>query len=210
MTILYSQIQSLPDLKILTGTFSIHGQYIEDSNLILKELQEVIKKTPSKTDEFFNYKCNDNKSLFFIKIEKSLIYSCLTDTTTSEEVAIKYFTNISTIFTKIYTPLKSNYSGFNNELKESTNKFNKDSNYIEIGVNLEKTKEYCVLSLNQVMKRGENIEKMTVLADKLKFASDELKKRSSQMYLDTLVSQYGLYLVIVLVLFILFYFLFGR
>lgn len=210
MTILYTQIQNIPDLQILTGTFSHHGQTLETQSTILKDLQEVIRKTPLKTDGFLMFKCTDNKFLFFIKIEKALLYSCITDTTTSEETVLKYFANIQVIFTKIYSPLKDNYSSFNNSLKESTNKFNRDANFIEIGANLEKTKGICADSLNLLLQRGENLKTINLLAEQLKFASDELKKRSNQMYLDTLVSKYGFYVVVLVVLFLFLYFIIGR
>lgn len=208
MTILYSQIQNIPNLQILTGTFSTHGQYLETQELILRDLQDVIQKIPSKNDNFLVFKCSDIKFLFYIKIEKGLLYSSVTDATTSEEIVLKYFANIQAIFTRIYTPLKSNYSVFNNDLKESTNKFNKDSNFLEIGANLEKTRGIYADSLNLLLQRGENLKTINLLAEQLKYASEELKKRSNQMYLDTIVSKYGPYAIVLMILFIIFYFIF--
>lgn len=208
MVVFYSQIQSLPDLRILTGTFSAHGSSLEANTQILKELKTVIEKIPEKSDNFFSFTCPGDLYLFYIKIENSrVIYSIIADTTTSQQAALKYFANISSLFTKTYTSGKKNYSPFNEVLRKSTNKFNQDSNFIELGADLEKTRGMYADSLNQLIKRGENLNTINLLAEQLRSASSELKKSSHKMYIDNMVSQYSIYAAIFVILFIILYFL---
>ncbi|KCZ81022.1 hypothetical protein H312_01569 [Anncaliia algerae PRA339] len=207
MTILYCQIQNKNDLQILTGAISTHGASLNNNNSIFKELQSVISKIPNKTDNFYNFKCSEGKYLFYIKIDNTLIYSCITDTTNTQSTTLNYFANIEAIFKKVYSFDKKNYSFFNDSIKESTNKFNKDSKFIEVGADLEKTRGMYADSLNLLLQRGENLKTINLLAEKLKFASEELKRNSRNMYLDTFVSKYKIYAVVVVILFILFYFL---
>lgn len=207
MTVFYSQIQSLPDLQIITGTFSSHGGHMESDLKVLKDLSNVVYKIPNKSNSFLNFKCLDNKYLFYIKIDNNLAFSIITDTTNSQEAALRYFANIQAIFSKVYNPTKKNYSSFNETLRRSTNEFNKDSSFLEVGVDLEKTKGIYADSLNQLIKRGENLNTINLLAEQLKSASEELKKNSHKMYLDNMMSQYFMYAAIFIVFFILLYFL---
>lgn len=207
MTVFYSQIQSLPDLQILTGTFSAHGSSLEADTQLLKELRSVIEKIPNKSDNFFSFKCPDNRYLFYIKIDRSLLYSIITDTTSSQQAALKYFANVQAIFSHTYTAMKKNYSSFNETLRKSTNKFNQDSNFQEVGVDLEKTRGMYADSLNQLIKRGENLNTINLLAEQLRSASNELKKGSHKMYLDSMISQYAIYIGVFVIFFIILYFI---
>ncbi|RVD92467.1 synaptobrevin VAMP [Tubulinosema ratisbonensis] len=207
MTILYSQIQLKNDLYILTGSVSQHGTSLQNNQSIFRELQSVITQIPNKSPNFYRFKCSESQYLFYIKIENSFIYSAITDVTNTQSTILNFFANIEAIFKKVYTPGKKNFSFFNDSIKESTDKFNKDSKYLEMGADLEKTKGMYADSLNLLLQRGENLKTINLLAEKLKFASEELKKNSRQMYLDTFVSKYKFIIGIVVLLFLFFYFL---
>eukprot|EP00866_Antonospora_locustae_P001362 jgi/Antlo1/1362/521 len=209
MTVFYSQIQLLPELQILTGSFSAHGGLVETNSQILKDLRNVIEKIPNKSDNFFSFSCPDNRYLFYIKIDSKLLYSIVTDTTTSQQSALKYFANIQAIFQKEYTPGKKNYSSFNEKLRNSTNSFNKDSSFLEAGVELEKTQGMLANSLNHIIKRGEDLQALNVLAEQLRSASSELKKSSHRM-LDSTISNYAIYAGVFFTLFLLVYFILMR
>lgn len=207
MTVLYSQIQNKNDLFILTGSVSKHGTSLQNNQSIFKELQTVISKIPNKSPNFYSFKCTEGQYLFYIKIENSFIYSAITDVSNTQSTILIYFANLEAIFKRVYVPKQKVYASFNDSIKESTDKFNKDSKFIEMGADLEKTKGMYADSLNLLLQRGENLKTINLLAEKLRFASEELKKNSRQMYLDTFVSKYKIYFVMVVLLFIFFYFL---
>lgn len=207
MTIFYSQILSNANLEILTGAFSTHAGNLESNFEVLRELRSVIEKIPLKGDDFFVFKSECIKFLFYIKTTRSVTYSIIADITCSEQTALKYFANIEALFTKQFNPTKKNYTSFNETIKASTNNFNQDIGFMEIGADLEKTKGIYCNSLNALLKRGETLKNINDLAEVLNNASENLKTKWRKAYVDSYTQQYYLYAVLLVIIFLFMYFL---
>ncbi|KAM0676466.1 hypothetical protein GVAV_000433 [Gurleya vavrai] len=205
MTIMYTQILTLPDYKIKACSYSLHGESIQSDMKILQELRTVIQGIPDKTSpKVYDYTCTNNLHTFFIKILNQTVISIITDNHTSSELASKFLFNIE--------EKTNDTDNFVLEpiLKEESDKFNSQSDFIEADLELSKTRNVCVESLNKIVQRGEMIDKLGDLADRLREASHGLSRKSRSMYYNDLMQQYSVYAVIFAVLFVIFYFFFYR
>jgi hypothetical protein len=212
MTILYTQILKLPGTQILACAFSRHGGEAERDRKVLVELRNVIQGIPDKSaNKLYDYECVDGKYVFYIKILNRLAYAVISDKATSHETASKYIDSVGDLFLKVYSENEPRaYSGFEATLKSASNEFNSKSSYMEADAELKKTRDVCVKSLNKILKRGEMIDKLADLADKLKAASHQLNRSSRNMYFESIMSQYSMYAAVVVFIFIFLYFILKR
>lgn len=190
MAILYTQFLSLPDYKIIRDAYSLQGSTIQSHTFLLKNLRTVIQNIPDKSlHKSYEYTHKDFR--FFVKVSDKII-AIITDLTTNSEVAEMYMCSINP----------------QEDLKKASDKFNSKHDYYEADIELKQTKSACVESLNQIVQRGEMIDKLGDLADKLREASYGLNKQSRNMYYKEMINQYFVWLVIVAIIFVIFYLFF--
>lgn len=200
MTILYTQILKLPEYKIISCSFSLHGEFLQTNNKILQELRNVIQGIPDKTNtKIYDYVCTDKKHTFFMKIINDKVLSTVTDNHSSIELIDDFMSNIEKQMQDTDIVNLEPY------LKTESDRYNADNNFLEANIELNKTKVVCVESLNKVVQRGEIIDHLDDLAIKLREAGQRFSTTSRNMYYNDLLTQYSIYVIIVVVLLILYY-----
>ncbi|KAM0687135.1 Vesicle-associated membrane protein, partial [Conglomerata obtusa] len=183
MTIMYTQILNLPNYKIDACSFSLHGESLSSNNKILSELRNVIQGIPDKSlPKIYDYNCSDDNHTFYLKISNDKAYSIITDRHTSNELATKFLGVVEEQYNDtdniVIEPI----------LKKEADRYNAQNDYLEADLELSKTRNVCIESLNKIVQRGEMIDKLGDLADKLREASHGLSRRSRSMYYNDLMT----------------------
>lgn len=187
MTILYTQLLSIPDRHILCNAFTLHGQSLIPNKRILLALKSALTKVQDElTDKIYKHEENDH--IFYIKVT-NIIICVITDRITTLSMINTY---INLILTK--------YEDLNEDvLEEEGNKFNMRHDYEEVDEELSVTKKICVDNLTHLVQRGETINKLEEMGAKLKNASVGLSRSSRNMYYGEMYKKYMVYGVVVIV-----------
>ncbi|KAK1350547.1 putative synaptobrevin [Hamiltosporidium tvaerminnensis] len=207
MAILYTQLLKPSDLQILACSFSVHGRVLSSEKKILLELRNIIQKMPDRVQNvLYDYKYGDI-AIFYIYIINDVIYALITDKNDDAESVMKYINRIYSLFTKFCVERGSKpYTSFEEVLRAQSDIFNSKSDVFETEEELKMAKDVCIQSLDKVFKRGEKIDNLLNLADRLKVAAQSLQRNTRRMYYQNLLEQYSLYIVFALIILLVFYF----
>lgn len=207
MAIYYSQILNSENKKILTGTFSLAGNPLKSSNEILLELKNAISNLPDQI-KIFNLHSTKKSYIFYFKITKKLIISTIVDIRTTDKLISNYFDKVENEYLSTYNEVTNPHYEFDDKLKLIMDTFNKKYNML-LGVEeLENTHSALVENLDTLINRGENINLLKDLADKVNYETKEMSRKVSKMKLNAQIEQYKIYgaIVVAIILLLFFYF----
>lgn len=200
MAIYYTQILNKESKKILTGSFSLAGEPLKPNKSILVDLKQNISSLPP-SQKIFRLHSQDKAYLYFYKIINGLLISSIGDNRTTDKLISKYFEEVEKSYT--YTDNNTTHYDFDDKLKAITDNFNKKYKML-LGVEeLENTHTSLVENLDKVIKRGENINNLQDLAEKVNFQTREMSRKVNRMKLNARFEAYKIYAAIVAAIFIL-------
>lgn len=210
MAIYFTQILNKETKRILTGTFSLAGLPLKSNQeKVLVDLKQTIPSIPLDK-KIFCLHSQDKVYLFFYKITNNTLIASICDNRTTDRLISKYFDEIEKAFVpKDYNAVQYD---FDDKLKTITDNFNKKSKML-LGVEeLETTHTQLVENLDKVIKRGENINNLQDLAEKVNFQTREMSKKVQRMKLNAQYERYKIHAIIaiVILLFIFIYLKFLR
>lgn len=200
MAIYYTQILNPQTKKILTGAFSLAGTPLKPRTDILVDLKNTVASLPSR-EKTFSLHAHD--TLFYFRVSDILLCS-ITDTRTTATVIAKYFDEVEGAFTARHDTTQCHYE-FDDTIKALTDRFNKRCSVL-LGVEeLETTHSALVENLDTLINRGENINTLKDLAERVNFETREMSRKVSQMKLNAKIEQYKIYAGVILAVIILMY-----
>lgn len=209
MAIYYTQILNPENKKILTGSFSLTGTPLKNNTELLVELKNAISSLPVH-QKIFSLHSRKNAYLFYFKITGEMVLSSIVDSRTTDKLITKYFGEIERAYKTEHSDFKTTHYEFDDKIKGITDSFNKKYNVL-LGVEeLENTHTAMVENLDTLINRGENINVLKDLADKVNFETKAMSKKVSQMKLNARIEQYKIYVIVGVVLLILLYFYFRK
>lgn len=205
MAIYYTQILSKESRKILTGSFSLAGEPLKASKDLLLHLKKSIATLPL-IQKIFSLHSQDKSSLYFYKISTNLIIATIADIRTTDRLISKYFDEIEKAYT--FSDFSTPHYEFDDKLKAITDNFNKKYKML-LGVEeLENTHTSLVENLDKVINRGENINNLKDLAEKVNFETREMSRRVNRMKLNAKMDEYKIYAIaLIAVIFLVIIFL---
>jgi len=210
MAIYYTQILNKSTRKILTGSFSLAGNPLKGNKEQLLELKNVISKLPINEQKIFSVHSSNKSIIFFFQVSEDIIIATIADGRTSNKIIAKYFAEVSGPYFKGYTDHRSIHYEFDETIKSITDSFNKKYNVLVSVEELENTHSALVENLDTLIKRGENIDNLNKLSDKISMEAREMSRKVSRMKINAKIEQYKIYGVITLVLVFLMYLYFRR
>ncbi|EJW01476.1 hypothetical protein EDEG_03939 [Edhazardia aedis USNM 41457] len=212
MTILYAQILKLPDYKITANVFSKTGEELQNNSRILMELRNVIQGIPDKLNQDIrNAKSVSNQHNFVVKIIEDTVISLITDISMAPKLASVFVLYLVKELNTLEFPVKNeDWYKFEKRVRVEVDKFNEHRSYVEIDMELEETTNLCVEGYKMVVDRGSKIDDLTLIADRLKIISKNYHNKSVMTFLQEKYKEYGVWVFIAVVVFVLFYFFVKR
>lgn len=200
MAIYYTQILNKESKKILTGSFSLAGEPLKAEKELLLNLKKSISDIPLN-QKIFSLHSENKSRLYFYKIASQLMITTIADGRTTDKLIGKYFDEIEKAYT--FTDYNTPHYEFDDRLKTITDNFNKKYKML-LGVEeLENTHTSLVENLDKVINRGENINNLKNLAEKVNFETREMSRRVNQMKRNAKFDEYKLYLIVGIAIFLL-------
>lgn len=209
MAIYYTQILNTNTKKILTGCFSLDGSPLKTDKNMLLELKNAINSLPSRENVFSLHPTNKN-ILFYFKVSKNITLASISDSRTTDKLIKRYFDDLEREFLQKYSNYSDIHYEFDDKIKSMTDSFNKKCNMLLVVEELENTHSGLVENLDTLINRGENINNLRDLAEKVNLETREMSKRVSKMKMNAKIEQYMIYIIIISVLIVLLFFYFNR
>lgn len=202
MAILYLQV--LKNNQIEMNIYSRLGRKILTDESILYELKDTINMLPKedkKENLIYRNKSaqNDNFIFYFVPLEKR-IFSLISDTIVNNEKDIVGI--IKVIDRKIESREEER------EIIKIIDNYNYNNNNEEITKEITHARDVCARSLNLILNRGENIDRLGILSEELGQKVKKFQRESKKMLIGSKMADIFLYVgIVVFVFFIYFVFL---
>lgn len=208
MSIYYTQILSKGTRKILTGSFSAAGEPLKPNKGLLVEMKNAMASIPVDEQKTYSVHSQSKLGIFYFKVAEDIILSSIADNRTTSRMISKYFDEMLKEYTRRYSNNGSTHYEFDDAIKSLTDTFNKKSSIIASVEELESTHTALVENLDTLINRGENINSLKDLADKVGIETREMSRKVSRMKLSAQIEQYKVYGVLIgaLVLLLILYF----
>lgn len=208
MAIYYSQILNKDTRKILTGSFSAAGVPLKSNTDILIELKKLVAEIPTSEQKTYTVHSKNKLSLFFFKVQDSTIVSSIVDNRTTNKIMTKYFEELLKEYNKRGYDSNTTHYDFDDTMRVITDAFNKKYHILASVEELENTHSALVENLDTLIHRGENINNLKDLADKVSIETREMSRKVGQLKFNAKIEQYKIYggIVIVLLMLLFLYF----
>lgn len=191
MTIFYTILRDSTTNKILGSSLSPQSPQISKS--ILKELKDLSSSNEiTKTNSSI-----DNTYFYIVCIYKNIIFSIIVDRYEEDQNVTKY------IYDLYAHVSKSSSNLYDDIIREKSDEFNKDKTLRIV----DETKNILADSLNLVVHRGENVDNLSRLVNKLHIETKQMHTSIKNMNFNTFVSKYGFKIGVVVFLLILLYYI---
>lgn len=210
MAIYYTQILNKETKKILSGSFSVAGDPLKASKELLMEMKNAITSIPTDKSKIYSVHSTNRISTFYFKVTDSIIVSSIADNRTTNKVISRYFDEVLKEYAQRYSDNSSTHYEFDDTVKGITDAFNKKCSVLASVEELESTHTALVENLDTLINRGESINSLKDLADKVSMETREMSRKVSRMKLNAQVEQYKIYGVLVVILVLLLFLYFRR
>ncbi|OQS55133.1 hypothetical protein EHP00_276 [Ecytonucleospora hepatopenaei] len=224
MAILYTQFLNVNNKKLLSGSCSTQGVFLQEDYELLTELKGLTSKAlhPDnilmlQTNKTYQKVSENSKFVFFIGVlplfESSLCVACIADTRSTEKTIAIYFQRlVDNILNNTIRITNINVSCYGNDekIRSITDSFNKEERTLNTNEILETTHAKLVENLDNLIYRGDNINKLKTMSESLKYETQFMSKRVSEMKRREQMKKYQTYAIGGFILFLIIYFMFLR
>ncbi|ELA47424.1 hypothetical protein VCUG_01075 [Vavraia culicis subsp. floridensis] len=202
MAILYLQLCDKKNRSILTNIYSRLGKKAIENDSVYNELRKIITAMP-EDKQLFKYDSSNNQYVFFLQLSTLYVYASIVDDVTAPK-------DITAFYNMLTKDLEENgrETGFEKRVAELMNTFNSERSNDEIQKEVLKARDVCAKSLNTLVNRGEELDKLNVLADELSTKVSKFQSESRRMFMENRLRQYFVYVLIVVIIFIIYYIIF--
>lgn len=207
MAVYYAQILHVDSKKILTGSYSIVGDVIASDKNILKELRQAIRTVPSDVGKICSVSESSGKYTFYFRVMSSVLVCALVDNKTAAGDVEKFFNNILTAYFEKYSDHTATHYEFDDAIRLLANTCNKQSKVARSVEELEHAHNVLVENLDTLVNRGENINNLKNMADKVNLETREMSRKVSQIKRQAQIEKYKIYAIFFIVILIILYFL---
>ena len=191
MTIFYTILRDSTTNKILGSSLSPQSPQLTKS--ILKELKDFPNtKKITKTESRIN-----NTYFFVICVYKNIIFSVIVDRYEEDSNVTKYIYDLYAYVSKSSSVL------YDDLIREKSDEYNKDKTLRIV----DETKNILADSLNLVVHRGENVDNLSRLVNKLNIETKQMHTSIKNMKFNTFISKYGFKVGVAIILLILLYYI---
>lgn len=205
MAIYYAQLLNKDSKKILSGSFSTNGLLLKNNNQLLHELRKMILSSSYAENKIYSANACSGKYVLYVHYSGLLILSCIAD----KQVALLKFSQFSKMLTDVYN---ENYKDqnivhyeFDDKIKELLDMFNKSHQNNLCVEELENAHNIIVENLDSLINRGENINNLRDLAEKVSFETKEMSRKVGQIKRRNQLEKYKIYGVFVFILLVIMY-----
>lgn len=199
MILYYTQISNRDTKKILCDAFSNHGFAIKDNKILFFELKDLINAPKTVFDKIYSANSKSGNCMLYSKHTTNLIVSCISDKQSNLKNVAKYFDLIIKSYHESYKDFLNVHYEFETTLEKLSNDFNRNlrmSNGIE---ELESAHNILVENLDSLINRGENINNLKDLADKVSFETKEMSKKVGEIRKNMRYEKYKSYIIVAIV-----------
>lgn len=146
--------------------------------------------------------------MFYLQYKGELLLCCITDKRISSQDISKFFQEINSAYNNTFADNTTPHYEFDDKIKQISDDFNKNKKVSRGVEELESAHNILVENLDTLINRGENINNLKDLADKVSFETKEMSRKVGQIKRNAQMEKYKIYAVIAIVIFIIFYFFF--
>ena len=211
MTLYYAQIVEKNSKKILTGSYSSNGLPLRENKKLLHELKDILAVATAENDRIFTRTSNDNNYTLSLLYKGSLGACLICDRRDKPQEQAGFVGDLLGEYTNTYSDSSSaSHYDFDETVKRICDEFNKKSRLSRGVEELESAHSILVENLDTLINRGENLNSLKNLADKVNFEAREMSRKVAQIRRNAMIEKYKMYVGVGVVLLVLFYFLFLR
>lgn len=224
MAVLYTQFLNATTKKILTGSHSSQGIFLQEDYAILTELKHIVTKVLSEdninifqTNKIYSKVSENNRFVFYIHISnefnQQLCITCITDTKSTNKTILIYLDQLTkSIHENNIIIQNPNIACYQNDekIKQIADEFNKSEHIINTNEILQTTQNNLVENLDNLIYRGENINNLKHMAENLKFESEFISKKINEIKNREKFDKYKNYIIIFIICLVIFYFFLWR
>lgn len=172
------------------------------------ELKQAVVALPAGADrKLYSVSTRNGRYMMYFETIAELLFGLITEKKGTGNDIPGFIDQLNEEYTKKYSEYNRPHYEFEDKLKSICNERNKESK-IHGSINeLESVHSVLVKNLDSLINRGENINNLSALADKVNFETKELSMRANQIKLREQMERYKVYGVIgLIVLFVLYLF----
>ncbi|ORD94055.1 SEC22 [Enterospora canceri] len=224
MAVLYTQLLNINNKKILTGSFSTQGVFLQEDYDILTEMKHLIAKalhpdnlSVLQSNKTYSKESESGRFTFYIgtidAFEHNLCVAVITDTKSTSKTLTAYIGKLNeSVQSKLIQIQSINVSCYQNDekIQAISDEHNKNVRMINTNEVLESTHSSLVENLDNLIYRGQNINNLKSMAENLRFESEFMSKKVREMKNKEKYEKYKTYGIIAFIMLILIYFFFIR
>lgn len=211
MAVYYAQLLSQDTKKILSGAYSANGQPLKDNKAILFELRDVVRNAPGSTDNrIYTAASKHGNYLLCLQHGEGFIVGIVADRRVGVERLDRLVRRIIGDFLYKYKGDADTHYEYDEDIRRICDEYNKGAKLNRGVEELEEAHGVLVENLDVLMKRGENINNLKDLADKVSFETREMSRRVSQIRRNAQLEKYKVYGVLAVCFIIILYFFFYK
>lgn len=208
MSIYYTQILNTDARKILSGGYSAAGSPLKSDTSLLKELKQTISSVPLEDEKIFTLASKSGDCVFYFRMQNGLLACAITDKRTGSKEATVYLNDLLAQYRLQFGDAAVPHYEFDDNIRDISDGFNKKLKVSKGVEELEDAHSALVENLDTLINRGENINNLKDLADKVNFETREMSRKVNQIKRNAQIEKYKIYGVVALIIFIIIYFFF--
>lgn len=212
MAVCYTQILSKETRKILAGEYSAAGTPLKPDRTLLLELKQAVSVVPAAAGaddgKIYNSSMKRSNYAMYFKVKNGLLVCAIADKYATVKEISKYFDDLLREYTAQYADSSTAHYEFDDRIRRVSDDFNKHSKVARGVEELEDAHHMLVENLDTLINRGESINNLKDLADKVNLETREMSRKVSQIKRNAQIEQYKVYAVVALVLIFIFYIFF--
>jgi uncharacterized protein (UPF0218 family) len=209
MTVYYTQILNKDSRKILSGDYSPAGVPLKTNKTLLYELKDAMKTVSYDSEKIYSYNSQSGNYVFYFQFKSSYLLASITDKKTGAKDISRYFESLIGEYMSKHTDSGVISYEFDDSIRKLSDDYNKKHKLNKGVEELENAHNILVENLDTLVNRGENINNLKSMADKVNFETREMSRRVNQIKRNAQIEKYKIYGVIAVVLIIILYFLFS-
>lgn len=209
MAIYYTQILNKDTRRILSGDYSSSGVLLKSDKALLYELKDAVKAVSYDDEKIYSYNSRSGHYAFYFQFRGPYLLGCIADKKIGAQDVSRYFESLASEHMSRYADSGAPSYEFDDTVRKMSDDYNKRYKLDRSVEELESAHGVLVENLDTLVNRGENINSLKSMADKVNFETREMSRRVSQIKRNAQIEKYKIYGVIALVLIVILYFLFS-